>query len=77
MICTLCNNEVEVLAQTNQGEICLICLAQITKHAFQYGKSFNAVLANKLAKAGGINDCTTSYRYTPSRFRITSTCIYA
>ena len=50
MICTLCNNKVEVLAHTNQSEICLICLAQITKYAFQYGKSFDAVLAKKFAK---------------------------
>ena len=52
MICLLCNNEVEVLAHTNNGEICLICLAQITKYAFQYGKSFDSVLARRFEKVG-------------------------
>jgi len=50
MICTLCNNKVEVLAHTNHAEICLICLAQITKYAFNYGQSFDSVLVKKLAK---------------------------
>ncbi len=52
MICSLCNKEVEVLAHTNHAEICLICLAQITKYSFQYGKSFDSVLLKKLAKVG-------------------------
>jgi len=52
MICTLCNNEVDVLACTNNREICLICLADITKYAFNYGKSFESVLARRFEKVG-------------------------
>jgi len=52
MICSLCNNEVEVLAHTNNREICLICLADITKYAFNYGKSFDSVFARRFEKAG-------------------------
>jgi len=52
MNCTLCNNKVEVLAHTNNREICLICLAEITKYAFNFGKSFESVLACRFQKVG-------------------------
>jgi len=51
MNCTLCKNKVEVLAHTNNREICLICLADITKYAFNYGKSFESVLTRRFEKA--------------------------
>ena len=52
MFCILCKNEVEVLAHTNNVEICLICMASINRKAWNYGKSFNFYLAKELAKVG-------------------------
>jgi hypothetical protein len=52
MFCTICNNEVEVLAHTNNVEICLICVAHIQRKAMNFGKPFEFYLAKELAKVG-------------------------
>ena len=52
MECAVCKKSVDVVAHTNNVEICLICMARITKHAFNYGKSFASVIAKELAKVG-------------------------
>ena len=52
MKCAICKKSVDVIAHTNNVEICLICMAEATKYAFNYGKSFADVVAKRLAKVG-------------------------
>ena len=52
MECAICKKSVDVIAHTNNVEICLICMAKATKYAFNYGKNFADVGAKELAKVG-------------------------
>jgi|GEM_PF-4231577 len=52
MECAICKNSVDVIAHTNNVEICLICMAKANKYALNYGKNFTDVVAKELAKVG-------------------------
>ena len=52
MECAICKKSVDVVAHTNNVQICLVCMAKANKYAMNYGKNFIDVVAKELTKEG-------------------------